>query len=393
MNKFALFFIILIIACSGGIASDIYAPSLPAISQSLSTNINTVQFSMAIYLFGMAFGQIIYGPISEGVGRKPPLYVGLALLLIGSIICVFAQSINVLIFGRIIQGFGAGATTSLWRSMFRDLFTGTDLAKYGSYLAIGVTFIIPAAPMLGGYLQHYIGWRSIFLFLIFYSTALLFITKIYLPETSNHHHPEKLRWSFLKSSAISLLTSRVFLKMTSIASLIFGAYFSWFIIAPVLLIKHLGLSPVNFGWINFLGGVIGFGVGGFLNGRLVGKLGSAVMLRLGFSILMLAGLAMFFGYEYAPTNLPLIIIPMYIAFLGCTFIFSNTFAAAFTPFGHIAGITAAIYSFLQTCGGAVTGSLISHISTDNQLTMSIILIASSIIAWWIFDCIASKSNA
>ena len=150
-----LFLIVILVGFFSGIASDIYIPSLPAIANDLKTNIEDVQWTLAIFMLGLSISQLIYGPISEGIGRKYPLIIGLFIVITGSFICFYASSIQNLIFGRFIQGLGAGAGASLWRSIFRDSFEGAQLAKYGGYLSILVAFIVPAAPTLGGYLQTY----------------------------------------------------------------------------------------------------------------------------------------------------------------------------------------------------------------------------------------------
>src|SRR5690348_2866747 len=115
-SKVGLFGIILLVGCSAQIASDIYAPSLPAISLALNTSIMHVQFSMVIYMFGLAISQLFYGPLSEGFGRRLPLMLGLSLMVVGNIFSLMAPSIGLLILGRLIQGCGAGACSVLWRS-------------------------------------------------------------------------------------------------------------------------------------------------------------------------------------------------------------------------------------------------------------------------------------
>ena len=168
-----LFFVIILAACLTQFAADIYAPSLPAIATNLNTSLDLTQWSMAIYMWGVALTLLIYGPLSDGVGRKGPIVVGLSIMIIGSIICMLAPNIEFLIIGRFIQGCGAGACAGLWRSVFRDVFTGEQLAKYGSYFTIFVMFIVPAAPALGGYLQQLFGWRASFVFMSFYAVFAL----------------------------------------------------------------------------------------------------------------------------------------------------------------------------------------------------------------------------
>src|SRR5262245_49447650 len=124
MNSFkTLLIIILLIACMGQVASDIYTPSFVAIADSLHIRLIEVQLSMSIYMLGLALSQLVYGPLSEAFGRRLPLLAGLMILCLGGLICLFSFSIDQLILGRLIQGLGAGACIVLWRSIFKDVYS------------------------------------------------------------------------------------------------------------------------------------------------------------------------------------------------------------------------------------------------------------------------------
>jgi len=198
-SNFIFFTIICLAGCLPLVASDIYAPSLSDIAVKLHTHVNTVQLTMAIYMFGNGLAQLIYGPISEGIGRRTPLLVGMAIMLVGTSICLFANTIQIILAGRFVQGIGAGAASSLWRSMFRDRYQGDELAKYSSYLVVVITFIIPPAPGLGSYLQHYFGWRASFLFVGVYLGVTLLITFRYLVETNQKKSKRKVK-TFIHTS-------------------------------------------------------------------------------------------------------------------------------------------------------------------------------------------------
>src|SRR5579885_2667431 len=185
-SKGLLFFVIILAVCLTQFASDIYAPSLPNIAESLNTDVDYAQWSMAIYMLGVALSILVYGPVSEGIGRKWPLVTGLWIMLAGTLVCWLAPNIDVLIWGRFVQGCGAGACAGLWRSIFRDVFTGEELAKVGSYFVIFITFIVPAAPAVGGALQQHFGWRSTFTFMLVY-TAIALIAVIFGYKETNQH--------------------------------------------------------------------------------------------------------------------------------------------------------------------------------------------------------------
>jgi len=385
-----LFFVLVLAVCLTQFASDIYAPSLPAIALGLHTSISLSQKSLAIFLFGVAFSELIYGPLSEGIGRKIPIVMGLIIMLMGSILCSLATSIDMLITGRLIQGFGAGACAALWRSIFRDVFVGDDLAKYGSYLVIFIMFIVPAAPALGGYLQEYFGWRASFIFMTAYTLLALVLIIYGLTETNSYQDHKKLTVSFITQHYWIMLSSPIFMGITFCAFLGYGAFFSWFTVGPVLLIHQLGLSPVVFGWITCLGGGGAYALAGWLNGRFVKKFGMHKMLRVGFFIMLLSGIFMWLGYRYFGVNLYSIVIPVILFYFGTTLLWPNAYAIAFTPFGHIAGYAGALYGFMQLCGGAVISSLVSYLPSDNQRPLALIIIITSMMGWIVFEKV--KSN-
>lgn len=391
-SKKILFPIILLVACSAQIASDIYSPSIPAIATGLHTSLAQVQFSMAIYMFGLAISQLFYGPLSEGLGRKTPLIMGLSILFFGNLVSLFAPTISILIIGRLIQGCGAGACSALWRSIFRDTFEGAELAKYGSYFSIFVTFIVPAAPVLGGYLQEYFDWRASFAFLALYSLMNILMVSIWLKETNLHHHMEKLKAKFIIDSFKHILSSPIFMGYTLCTFLCYGAFFSWFAAGPVLLIHIVGISPIEFGWITLFGGGLATALGGWVNGRLVTKLGTHTMLRSGFTIMLIAGALMLMCKFLFGINTFSIVAPIILFYFGVTFIWPSAFAGAFGPFGKMAGYAGALYGFMQISGAAAIGTLVSYLPYHSQLPLGLVFIGSSISAWLIFESIVRKKE-
>jgi Bcr/CflA subfamily drug resistance transporter len=389
-SKSLLFFVIVLAACLTQFASDIYAPSLPAIATSLNTSIDYSQWSMAIYMYGVALTLLIYGPLSDGVGRKIPMLAGLSIMIVGSLICTFAPTIEMLVVGRFIQGCGAGACAGLWRSVFRDIFTGDELAKYGSYFTILIMFIVPAAPALGGYLQDFFGWRASFVFMSAYTVFALLTIIFGFKETSVHHHTDKLKLNYVIKIFRELLTSKTFIGMTFCTFLTYGAFFAWLTSGPVLLIKQIGIAPATFGLITFFGGGVAYALAGVINGKVVKRFGMPNMMRFGWSIMILSGILMLAGKFFIGLNVWVIVIPMVLLYFGSTFIWPNAFATAFTPFGHIAGYAGALYGFMQISGGAVMSTLVTYLPDNNQVPLAMIILFCSMIAWSVREFIERK---
>lgn len=384
-SRNALFIIVLLIACLSQFASDIYAPSLSIISRQLHSSISQAQWSMAIYMLGVALSLLFYGPISEALGRKWTLVTGLCIMFLGSMMSFFAPSIGVLILSRLVQGLGAGSCPGLVRAIFRDVFSGDELAKYGSYLMISIVFVVPAAPTVGAYLQYFFGWRSIFIFMSLYALITIAVLIGFFKETSQHHHLNRLKPGFIIKSYGQILKSKLFIGMTVCGFLTYGAFFAWFTASPVLLIHNLKMTPVTYGWINFIGGGLAYGLSGLLNGRFVTKYGAANMMRFGWAIMLIAGLLMLLGQLFIGMNAWAIFVPAMLFFIGSTFIYPNASATAMTPFGKLAGYAGALYSFMQVAGAAFFGALISHLPDINQLPLAVAFIVAAILCLLIYE--------
>ncbi len=386
-SNFLLFLVVVLVGCIAGVSSDIYIPSVPAIADDLKTTVEEVQWTLAIFMLGLSISQLIYGPVSEGIGRRYPLIIGMFVMTIGSFICFYTPNIETLLLGRFIQGLGVGAGASLWRTIFRDSFDGAELAKYGGYLSIIMPFIVPMAPTLGGYFQIYFGWRASFLFLILYAVVTALVVLALFKETSVHHHKEKLSRKFFGHAFRQLLSSRVFVGYTICTFISYGAFFAWFTVSPVLLVKIVGISPVEFGWITFVGGGGTMILAGLIYGKMVAKFGIHFMLRLGWMLMFISGsLMMALKFVYG-VNMVVIVMPMIPFYFGSTFIWPSIFAGAFAPFGKIAGYAGSLYSFMQLGGGAAISALASCLPDTNQVPLASVFMICSFLSWLVFEVV------
>ena len=393
MSTKTLFFFLVFMGCLGQFASDIYTPAVPHIAHYLATSSNAVQWTMAAYLFAMSVSILFYGPLSDGIGRKKALYVGIVIMIIGSITCALSTSITMLMVGRVIQGLGTGATGSLWRSIFRDRCSGAEMSKLVSYLGIIVTFIIAVAPIFGGYLNTYISWHAIFWFLSTYSLLVLLATKFLYQETSTTHHINHLKPTFIWQSYRTLLLSKSFMGFALCSFITYGAFFSWFVMSPIILIKHAGLSSIQYGWLSFAAGGVPVMICAYLNGKLVGKIGSKPLLRMGWAITICSGILMVVGNLLFGVHAWNVLIPAVLFYFGINFIWPNVFAGAFEYCGKIAGFAGSLYAFIQLLGGAVFGGIVTHLPDHNQMALGIVFIVLPAIAWGWYEFGVNSSLA
>ncbi|ODN43726.1 multidrug effflux MFS transporter [Piscirickettsia litoralis] len=382
-----------ITACLGQFASDVYAPAIPHIAELFGVSVNLAQFSMPMYMLGLCSSLLVFGTLSEAYGRRRPLLVGLMLMLLGSLVCALATNIELLLVGRVLQGIGAGSGAAMWRAMFRDRFDGADLAKYGAYLTILVTFVIPAAPMLGGFIMHLLGWRAVFAAIILYALTMWLAVYFLIDETSNNYHKDHLNIHYIIKSYGSIFKNSVFSGYSFCVFCCYGAYFSWFTVAPVLLIKHAHLSPAMFGWLCFWGGAVALFLGGLIGGKLVKRLGSVFMLRLGWSLMLISGLFLLMSYFILGLTVSSSVIAMALFYFGSSFIWPNTFAGAMQPFAKMAGFAGSLYAFLQMAGAVVVGAAASWLASDTPVALGLVFVFSALLAWTVFEVVIKPQLA
>lgn len=384
MNKQLLFGIVLLLASLGQVTADLYLPSLPAIAQGLSTSANWVQWSVSSYMVGFAFSQLFYGPISDGIGRKKPLIMGLIISLVGTMVCLSSPSVLWLIIGRFLQGAGAGSEVSLSRSILRDVFSGTDLARYNSYLAAGSIGFMASAPLVGGLIQENLNWRANFVALGIYSGIILVLTLVKLPETNvnpSRHHLSLKQWF---ANLTSLYKHRVYRWQSVIIFVTYGGILAWLTAGPLLLQVNMGLSPIDFGWVALLTG-IAYGISSFLNGRMVGTFGIKPMVTIGLVMISIgACLLVFSCFLAGAITLWLLITPIIFFIGGTGFVFANAYALALQPFPNIAGIAGSIFGFMQIFGGAIASGVLAYWHDESQLPLTIILAFCAVIAIFAF---------
>jgi len=239
--------LIIFMAMVGRFATDMYVPSLPAITKAFSTSATSVQYTITVFLLGLGLSQLIYGPLADRYGRRRLILIGLVIGGVGSLLCVFAHSVNQLILGRVIQGIGMGGGISLCRAMLSDLFEGPRLAQMTSYLSMAFAVAPAVAPAMGGYMQQWFGWQSVFEFVMVYALIALFVSWAFMPETNQHRNKHATEVKVMLHNYFELLTNPTFLGYLASASLALSGVIAYVTMGPFILQNDLGLTPVQYG--------------------------------------------------------------------------------------------------------------------------------------------------
>ncbi len=375
-NLYYAFSYVIFLSSLGQIAADLYLPSLPAIQTDFNSNINTIQLSVACFMYGYGFMQIFYGPISDAYGRKPPLLVGLIITLIGVTLAMEATCATTLLIGRLLQGIGAASCNAIYKASIRDLFQARFLAKVSSYFAVLTVLAIAAAPLLGGYIQEMFGWRWNFFALFVYTFFVIILVSL-TPETNRFKDKSHIDSKIIYTNLKTLITHRVYMVSTLSTLLCYGGLLSWLTVGPFLIEKVLGFSALEFGYMSCAVGLF-FALGGTLNSMLVTLENAIKMMRFGFSLMSIAAFSLFIS-SFFTINVYSILTCVILFSFGSSFVVPNAMALCLQPFKKMAGLAGAFFGFVKNLGGAIICSLIALSPDTDQVPLAVAYILISLI--------------
>jgi DHA1 family bicyclomycin/chloramphenicol resistance-like MFS transporter len=178
--------LLIAIAAVSPLGINMYLPSMPGMARALGVDFTTIQLTLSLYLAAMALGQLVIGPLSDRFGRRPVLLIGLMVFVIGSLLCLTAQNVGLLIFGRAVQAVGGTAGITLSRAIVRDLYGRNQVASMIGYVTMGMAVAPMIAPTIGGVLETLFGWRASFAFLMVFGGVVLLFAFWYLSETNRN---------------------------------------------------------------------------------------------------------------------------------------------------------------------------------------------------------------
>ena len=341
-----------LLSAIGPFAVDMYLPALPSIGQSLGASMPAVQASLIVFFISLGVGQLIYGPLSDMLGRKAPLRFGLVLFAAGSVGCAMAPDIQTLVVLRFVQGLGASAGMVIPRAVVRDLHTGHDAARLMSLLMLVFSVSPILAPLAGSLLIESLGWRSVFWAVTVAAALGLVLLATSLRET----RPAADRANSTLRSALQgygvLLRDRHFLGLVLIGAFSLSSFFAYLANSSFVLIDHYGLSPRQYSIAFGVNAAAFIGTSQF-TGKLTGRFGLPPVVKAaatGHAAVMVSLLAVnLLGFDQLPVMLALLFVGF--GFLGL--VIPTTAVLALDNHGRIAGTASALMGTLQFVVGAV----------------------------------------
>lgn len=335
---------------------DTYLPSFPAIASELSASPMALQQTMGIYLLAFAVTTLVYGPLSDAFGRRPVVLVSLLLYSLASLGAALAGSIEALLVWRMLQGASAAAGVVIGRAMVRDAFAGKE-AQQVLAQAMLIFALAPAiAPMIGGLLQDWSGWRAVFWFLVAYGLLALLLLGLRGPETLPVREREPFSLALIAGNYAKALRHGRFMGLVLAFALNFGGFFLYIAAAPEILYEHLGLGVNDF-WVQFVPMVVGLMLGSYSSGRMAGRISAEQTVRISYLVMLSAGVfnilqALFLSP--APWN---VLAPLVLYAFAVSFSMPSLTLMALDCFPHQRGMAAAVQSFLQVAFNALVAAL------------------------------------
>ncbi len=349
---------------------DAMLPALPQIGMDLGvTSENHTQLIVSSMFFGFAAGQIVFGPLSDSFGRKPVVYLGLSIFIIGDVISILSTDFTTMLIGRVLQGVGVAGPRVVSIALVRDQFEGRAMARIMSLIMM-VFIAVPAlAPALGQGILYFAPWRYIFSFILSLAVIALIWFAIRQPETLPAENRATFSFRRVFSAIRETCLNRTAFGYTVAAGLVFGAFIGYLSSAQQIFQNQYGLGdqfPYYFGAL-----ALAIGAASYSNARLVQRLGMrALSWR---ALQVLCGVSVLFMVAAYSLNswLPLWAFMVWaaIAFFAIGFLFGNFNALAMEPLGHIAGTGAAVIGSLTTFISLTFGVYIGQIYDGSVLPL------------------------
>jgi MFS transporter, DHA1 family, multidrug resistance protein len=360
----------------GPFALDMYLPGLPGLAHDLRANESTTQVTLTACLLGLALGQLLVGPLSDVVGRRKPLVVGLVVYSIASALCALAPSIYFLIGLRLLQGVAGGSAAVVGIAVVRDLYSGRAAARFYSLLVL-VTLISPLlAPIFGGDLLLITSWRGVFFTLAAIGTVFLVFAALALPETLP---AEKRRQGGVAEGSRTLgrlWTDRVFISYALPAAFGGATLFTYLAGSSFVLEGVYGASPQVYGLVFAFNGVA-LGIASQLNRWLLTRVSAERLYLSGICSLVVGGVALLTTVALKLPGLEWVVIPVMLMVASNGFIGPNSLALALSPHPKAAGSGAALMGSLRFAFGAVMAPVVGLFGSTTALPLALTMFVLS----------------
>ncbi|SPJ33333.1 multidrug effflux MFS transporter [Kushneria phyllosphaerae] len=348
---------------------DIFLPSLPLVAQDFAKDTAGIKWSITLYLISMGAGQLVAGPLVDGLGRRPMAITGAIVYGLAAALCLMADHITLFYAGRLLQGLGASLATVVAFSCVRDRFDGDRRAGIYSFLNAAVCVVPALAPLLGSLLAAFWHWRASFLFMVVFALGVALFCFWGLEETrpSGEH---KSRLSHYGRDVLTILRDRQFVFHVLIAMTGMTVILIYVTTAPILLMDQAGLDELAFG--GWFGAVAAINVVAyFLAPRLIARLGQHRAIHAGLAVMVTGGFLHAFFYSIAGPGVASFMLPNAIMVTGFSLTLGAALSLALEPYADRAGLASSLAGCCQMGGGALLASLLTLLPISPQWILAL----------------------
>ena len=359
---------ILLVIC-GSLGLDIHLASMPHIMKYMHTNKQHMQQSVTLFILGVALSILIYGPLSDKVGRKPVILFGMGLACVSSFLTATTSTISTFLILRLLQGVGSGVCWGMGRIVAADVMQGERLAAIGSYFTLFLSLSPMLAPAIGGYMQHWFGWQSNFVLLGGTILVVFLCLLFYLDETNRHKKQDAFKLKPLLLTYLSFFKEKTFVGCTLLTGVAMSANIVYVAMSSFIFQHEFHVTPITFGWLTAIVGLASI-LGKLISPFFIYQLKRYKSLILGLILLLFSGVLLFMFILYGYNNKYFVIVSASLTMFGIVLIGSITMSMALSPFHDRRGAAGALFGSFQLLISFIASAFATSISHGGSDVLS-----------------------